>query len=122
MVSRRMSSLNPALVPLIEALARMAVAQEARETAEATEEIAILRSTLGLENDFPGWKRRAEALMKAYYKRVPEGSSRPLKDNLRLVITAVRELGPRASCQRLAIRAGELVKPGSRRPPAIGSE
>jgi hypothetical protein len=111
-----MPSLNSALLPLIEALARMAVVQEARETAEAAEEIAILRSALGLEDDFPGWKRRAEALMKAFYDLAPEGTSRPLKDNLQLVTTAVRELGPRASCRSLAIRAAELAEPESRSP------
>lgn len=111
-----------ALQPLVRALASMMVAQEARETAEAASHEAELRKALGLDDDFPAWKRRAEGVMKAYYKHVPHWGSMPLKDRLRLVTVAVRELGRRASFKRLALRAGELAlleapaRPGRMRP------
>jgi hypothetical protein len=102
-------SVPEALQPLIRALAGMMVAQEAKETAEAAPLEAELRSAFGLDDDFPAWKRTAEGVMKAYYKHVPHWSSMPLKDRLRLVTAAVRELGRTASYKRLALRAGELA-------------
>lgn len=98
-----------ALQPLIRALASMMVAQEARETAEAVPYQAELRSAFGLDDDFAAWKRKGEGVMKADYKHVPHWGSMPLKDGLRLVTVAVRELGRTASYKRLAIRAGELA-------------
>ncbi len=102
-------TLPPALQDVVRALARMAVAQEARETSEATVELADLRTALGLEEDFPGWKRTAEGLMRAFYKHVPHWSSMPLKDRLRLVAAATRELGRAASYKQIALRAGAMA-------------
>lgn len=98
-----------AILDLARALGRMAVAQEVRETAEAQPQIAELRGAFGLEDDFPAWKRKAEGVMKAFYKHVPDWGSMPLKDRLRLVTAAVRELGRTASYKQLVLRAGELA-------------
>lgn len=103
-------SLDPALSRVIRALVRLAIEDQGREAAEAASEIAALRAALGLENDFPAWKRKAEGLMKAFYRHVPKWGSMPLKVRLRLVTSAVQELGANASHRRVAIRAAELAE------------
>jgi hypothetical protein len=101
---------DPALLPLINALARLAVADQERETTEAAPEIAELRSVLELEGDFSAWKRRSEGLMKEFYRRVPLWSSMPLKERLRLVTAAVRHLGRDATDRRIVTWASKLAE------------
>lgn len=109
MPARPKPSVDPALVPLIRALVRLALEDEERETADAAAEIAALRSTLGLEDDVAAWTRTANGLMAAFYRQVPQRPTLPLKARLRLVTAAVQELGANASYRRVAQRAGELA-------------
>jgi hypothetical protein len=113
----RKATLHPALEDLVRALARMAVAQEAEETTEAAPQIAELRTVLGFDDDFTAWKRKVEVLMKAFYKHVPHWGSMPLKDRLRFVTAAVRELGRTASYKSVVLRAGELALAETPPPP-----
>ena len=110
MAVRSDRGVDPALLPLIRALARYMVEKDAQEEAEAAPDLAELRSILGLDHDFPNWKRKAEGLMKAFYKHVPHWTSMPLKARVRLVIAAVQELGRNASYRRVALRAAELAE------------
>jgi hypothetical protein len=119
--------LDPKVLRLVEALARVIVNDQMREESEARSELAELRSTLGLEDDFPTWMRTVEALMAAFYDRVPRWGDMPLRGRIRLLTTAVRELGPSASVDLIVGRAGELVdleivvvaSKGRRRRPAV---
>lgn len=110
MPRRARTELNPKIVAVVEALARVIVAQQLREEREAAEDLVELRAALGLEEDFPAWKRKAEGLMKAFYANVPRSLDLPLKVRLRTVAAAVRELGRTASYRRVALRAGELFE------------
>lgn len=101
---------DPALLPLIKALASLAVSKERRETAEARSEILALRLELGLENDEPAWKARAEQLMEAFYDQVPDWASRQLRDRIRAVAAAVRDLGAQAAAQSIAFEAGRILR------------
>jgi hypothetical protein len=101
--------LDPKVLRLVEALARVAVNDQRREEAEAQSDLAELRSTLGLEDDFPAWKRTVEALMAAFYDRVPRWGDMPLRGRVRLLTTAVRELGRNAPISLIVGRADELV-------------
>lgn len=120
MPSKQSPAVDPDLLPLINALARLAFERQKRETEEAVVEITTLRLALRLEDDFPNWKRKAEGLMKAFYNHVPESISIPLKVRLRLVTEAVCELGPNASYRRIAIRAAELAELKTTKAPRRG--
>jgi hypothetical protein len=115
--------LDPDLVPLIEALARVMVKDQQREMAQAAPEIAALRSALGLEDDFQAWKQKAEQLMEAFYEQVSRWSELSLAARLRLMTAAVEELGRQASVARIAAKASQLAelelgaaKPSKRKP------
>jgi len=119
---RARSVLNPKLRAFVEALARLAVAEELREEAEAAPQIARLRTVLGLGGDSEGWARRAGGLMKVYYRQAPDALKITLAQRLDGLILAIEALGPRASYRRLALRAVELTAwpkpaptPGGRR-------
>lgn len=101
--------LDPEVLRLVEALARVMVNDQMREESEARSDLAELRSILVLEDDFPSWKRTVEALMEAFYARVPRWGDMPLRGRIRLLITAVRELGPNAPIDLVVGRAGERV-------------
>lgn len=101
--------LDPKVLKLVEALARVAVNDQRREEAEAQSDLAELRSTLGLEDDFPTWKRTVEALMATFYDRVPRWGDMSLSGRVSLLTTAVRELGRNAPIDLVVGRAGELV-------------
>ncbi len=125
MPRRARTELNPKLLAVVEALARLMVERELREEREAVEELGELRAALGVEDDFPAWKRKVEGLMKAFYANVPRSLDLPLKVRLSTLATAVRELGRAASYRRLSLRAGdlfeqELERIESSKPPARG--
>uniref|UniRef100_B0T6J2 Uncharacterized protein n=1 Tax=Caulobacter sp. (strain K31) TaxID=366602 RepID=B0T6J2_CAUSK len=102
--------IDAALLPIINALARVVVAEQQRDMDGATAEIAELRGALNLQNDFPAWKLRVEGLMQAFYDHVPHWHAIPFKSRLRLMTAAVREVGCDALTSCIAIKASELAE------------
>ncbi|MBQ1562078.1 hypothetical protein [Caulobacter sp.] len=102
-------ALDPALLRIVEALAQSDARRDFQENEEAAEESAALRSALNLEEDYPAWKARAEALMQAFYERVDFWNEFPLKARVRFVRRAVEENGPAASNDAIIDHAAELA-------------
>lgn len=102
-------ALDPALLRIVEALARSDAQRDFQESEEAAEESAALRSALNLEENYPAWKARAEALMQAFYERVDFSNEFPLKARVRFVRRAVEEVGPDVSNEAIIGHAAQLA-------------
>lgn len=101
--------LPPELLRIVEALARANARRDYQESLEAEEETAALQSALGLQEDYPAFKTRGEALMQAFYEQVGFWSGFQLKARVRFVRIAVEAIGPSASNDAIIRHAALLA-------------